>query len=141
MAHQTRYRSAKIGIFSPTIRYTKVQVTRSPASYPHRGMLTSPRSGSQSDRRVLEVGDPLEIPDAFGDLVGRQPRDTLGPELLDVVGGQRRAVGHRPAQRALVGVAARGEIADEAAGERVAGAGRVDDRLQRIGGHREERVG
>ena len=64
----------------------------------------------------------------------------LGAELLDVEGGEHGRVRHRAAQQLvgelLVGVG--GDVADEAARERVAGAGRVDDGLQRIGGQREE---
>ena len=59
----------------------------------------------------------------------RQARDALGAELLDVERGEHGRVGHRAAQQ-LVGqrlVEVRGDVADEAAGERVAGAGRVDD--------------
>ena len=51
-----------------------------------------------------------------------------------------RGVRHRAAQQLvaelLVGVG--GDVADEPAGERVARAGRVDHRLERVGGQREE---
>ena len=77
-----------------------------------------------------------------GDLVGREPRHALGAELLDVVRRQRGAVGHRAREEVVVDrlVALRGDVADEAAGEAVAGAGRVDDLGQRIGGQGEEAV-
>ena len=49
-------------------------------------------------------------------------------------------MGHRATQQLigelLIGMC--GDVADEAAGEGVAGAGGVDDRLKRIGGQREE---
>src|SRR3954452_10509168 len=89
-------------------------------------------SGPEFDRRGVEARDLRELVDALGDLVGGQARDALGPELLDVERRQRRAVGHGAAQGVVVaGAAARGEVADEAAGEGVAGAGRVDDGLER----------
>ena len=76
-----------------------------------------------------------------GDLVGREPRHALGAELLDVVRGQRGAVGHRARERGRGRSASpplRRDVADEAAGEAVARAGRVDDLGQRIGGQGEE---
>ena len=77
-----------------------------------------------------------------------EAHDALGAELLDVERGQRGAVGHRRAQQ-LVREAIllrarrsrRGDVADEAAGEGVAGAGRIDDALERVGGQREEALG
>ena len=77
---------------------------------------------------------------ALGDLVAASGAHALGAELLDVERGQRGAVGHRAHERLVVDVLAAWAaiVADEAARERVAGAGRVDDVLQRIGGQREE---
>src|SRR5947209_4091432 len=81
----------------------------------------------------LEVRHPLEVAEALVDLFVREPADALGAELLDVEGGHHRAEDDGAAQRPLVYVLVAGEVAHEAAGEGVARARRVEDRLQRVG--------
>ena len=57
------------------------------------------RLAAQRDRRVDEVRDALQASTRSAISSARQARDALGAELLDVEGGQRRAVGHRAAQQ------------------------------------------
>ena len=89
----------------------------------------------------VELRHPPQRLEALVDLLAAQPRDPLGPELLDVEGGEHGAVAHRPPQVGLVEVAVLAvEVAEEAAGEAVAGAGRVAHLLQREAGQGEEAV-
>src|SRR5205085_10489441 len=69
-------------------------------------------------------------------LLAGQALDALGAELLDVEGGEHRRMGHRAAQQLVGELLARvgGDVADEGPREGVAGAGRIDHVLQRIGG-------
>src|SRR5215218_2150405 len=72
--------------------------------YPRWGAVVTPRVGASSlhpqrQRSVRELRDLLELADARDDLFARESADALGPELLDVVGGDRGAVGHGAAQR------------------------------------------
>src|SRR4051812_25454270 len=90
-------------------------------------------------RYAFDRSHAPEIGEAVVDLLAREPLYALDPELLDVERRQHRAVGHRAPQRGVVDVAVlRGQVAEEAAGERVAGAGRVDHRLERVGRQGEE---
>jgi hypothetical protein len=91
---------------------------------------------------VLELRHALEGGEALLDLGEGQPGDSLGAELLDVEGGECRAVDDGRAQQLFAQLArrVRGEKADEAPGEGVAGAGRIENFLQRIGGQREESI-
>ena len=95
---------------------------------------------AQRDRLFDEPRDPLssETRSASSSLVSAS--HPLDPERLDVERGERGAVGHRAAQQLVVDVAVGmgGDVADESAGEAVAGAGRVDDRLERERGQAEE---
>src|SRR5207248_6690346 len=80
---------------------------------------------------LVEVGHPPELGDAVGDLLAGQPRDPLDPELLDVEGRECGAVRHRPGQDLVPErrVRVSGYVAQEATGEAVPRAGRVDDVL------------
>ena len=84
----------------------------------------------------------MQLGDAPRDLLAAQRQHALGPERLDVERGQHRAVGHRAPQQRLVDRLARvrGDVAHEAAGERVARAGGVDDVGRRVGREREVAV-
>ena len=89
----------------------------------------------------LELGHRAQLLEALVDLLAAQPRDPLGPELLDVEGGEHGAVAHRPPQLGVVELALDAvEVAEEAAGEAVAGAGRVAHVLEREAGQGEEAV-
>ncbi len=78
----------------------------------------------------VEVGDPPEVAEPLLDLLGGQRSDPLGSEVFDVERSEHRAVGHRLAQGGgVIGIGAVGaapvEVAEEAPGEAVAGAGRI----------------
>src|SRR6188768_2705872 len=91
------------------------------------------------DRQRLEVGHRVQLGKALLDLIAGQRGDSLGAELLDVEGGEHGAVSHCAAQAGLVELAVLAvEVADEAAGEAVAGPGRVAHLLQREAGQGEE---
>src|SRR3954466_15374725 len=82
------------------------------------------RSAAERDRRLGERRHAVQVADALGDLLGRQARDPLGPELLDVVRGERRAVGHRAAEVLVARLCAlRGAVTDEAPRAHVTPAG------------------
>src|SRR5215207_11382771 len=85
----------------------------------------------------VEAGHLAQQLEALVDLLARQAGDPLGAELLDVEGGEHGAVAHRAPQagvvdRSFVAV----DVAEEAAGEAVTGAGRVADVLEREAGKR-----
>src|SRR4051812_33184862 len=114
---------------------------------PSRGMLPAGgrpmrRESAQRDRGVVERRAAVQLRDAGRDLLAAQGQHPLGPEGLDVERGQYGPVGHRPPQQRLVDllVRVRGEVAHEAARERVAGARGVDDVGRRIGRQREVAV-
>src|SRR3954447_9607399 len=50
----------------------------------------------------LKVRHPVQLGEALLDLLASQCGDPLGAELLDVEGGEHRAVAHRPPQAGLV---------------------------------------
>ena len=77
---------------------------------------------------------------ALVDVVLGQRLEPAQAERLDVVGGEHAAVDHRLAETVVVDAAVLGEVARERAGKTVAGAGRVVDVLQRVGGRAEEKV-
>src|SRR4029077_19222923 len=77
--------------------------------------------------------------EALLDLLEGEPGNPLGAELLDVEGGEDGAVAHGPPQAGVVGVSVRAiELAEKAAGETAAGAGRGAALLQREARQREE---
>src|SRR5664280_3207911 len=108
--------------------------TRPPCSQPERP--------SSRSARAAELRDRVQLVHARGDLRLRQALHALGAELLDVERREHRSVGHCAAQQSVGKAVLQvgGDEADEAAGERVAGAGRVDHGLQRIRRQREEAV-
>src|SRR5687767_6527391 len=95
--------------------------------------------GDGRERIVLGHGlgaDGDQVPERAVTLGGTLPRellDALHAEPLDGERGTHDAVDERPPQVRVVGVAAAREVAEEAAGERVARAGRILDLLQREG--------
>src|SRR5262249_6617744 len=111
-----------------------------------------PRSGRGAPAELgggarldLEPGDVLERPEALVDLVPGQPLDALRAEILDVERGEHGPIRHRLAEDLRVGRrlprgTAPVEVAEEAPGEAVAGAGRVTDVLQEVAGDRKELV-
>src|SRR5262245_25312738 len=85
------------------------------------------------------MGHALELGEPALDLGLRQSVQPLGSERLDVERGEHGAVDDRAADDVVrVRAAVRGEIAEEAARERVPGAGRVDRQLEWVAGNREE---
>src|SRR5258705_8153257 len=63
--------------------------------------------------------------------------EAIEAEVLDVEAGDDGPDGHGALERGGVGLAGGGEVAHEAAGEAVAGAGRIDDLGPGGGGHHE----
>src|SRR5262245_11982122 len=122
-----------MGSFKKTNRYSIVQPT--PGMVRPQGAGATPRLRAQRNRRVLEPRDALQRAAALGDLVRFQTLDALGAERLDVERGQHGAERHRAAEQLVVELlpGVRGDVAHEAAGERVARAGRIDDVLEWIG--------
>src|SRR5215831_1592962 len=82
-------------------------------------------------RKALEVAEPLI------DFIMSQPAHSFSPKLLDVERGHHRSKNHRAPQRPLVQLFLAREITHQAAGESVACAGRIKNRLQRVSGNRE----
>src|SRR4051794_41805281 len=83
------------------------------------------RSAAERDRRLGERRHAVQVADALGDLLGREARDPLGAELLDVVRGERGAVGHRAAELVVAPAAPpRGGGGAEDAPAQAGGAGR-----------------
>src|SRR3954447_7045963 len=81
----------------------------------------------------------MQFSEAFLNLLAGERCDALGAELLDVEGGEHGAVAHCPSQGGLVEITVNTvEVAKEAAGEAVTGAGRVADVLQREAGQSKE---
>src|SRR5213082_2150975 len=96
--------------------------------------LTPPSGGAAEMRHRAQLAQPRD------DLLASQALHALGTELLDVERGQDRRVSHRPAQQLVAepaGAVGR-DVAHEAAGERIAGAGGIDHGLERVRGQREE---
>src|SRR5262249_49259789 len=91
-------------------------------------------------RLELEVHHAVEQGDPRLDLVGAGFGQAPPSEVLDRDGGHGGARGQRLAQRAAVLAAAARQPAEEAGRERVAGAGRVAQRLDRIGRRQEALV-
>src|SRR6476469_5064424 len=91
-----------------------------------------PKGRSARRRKRLEARHRVQLGEALLDLLAAERGDPLGAEPLDVEGGEHGAVAHRPAQTGLVELALLAvEVADEAAGEAVASAGRVAHVLER----------
>src|SRR6266850_6146646 len=80
----------------------------------------------------LDSDQVVERRVTLADLGGREPRQPLEREVLDRERCHHRAVDDRPSHRGGVDPVLRGEVTHEPARERVAGARRVVDRLQRV---------
>ncbi len=80
----------------------------------------------------------MKLGDALLDVVGRDLEQSLDRELLDGERSHRRPVHHGATQARLGQIAATREIAHEAAGERVAGTGGIEHRLERIRRRKED---
>ena len=113
---------------------------RAPGALPGGHRRPTPASTRSRAARCSKDGQALELGAALDDLAVRQPLEPLAAEVLDRERRHHRAVGGGAAQARLVervvGVAV--EVAEEAAGERVAGAGRVDDPVERHARDEEE---
>src|SRR5437867_2238058 len=81
---------------------------------------------------VLEMGKASELGAALAH--GRRVERLEPPDAEVLAGerGDRAAVDDRATQGRLLEVAGPGQVADERAGEAVAGAGRILDRLERV---------
>src|SRR5215831_18274902 len=88
-------------------------------------------SGTPSDLDLLEVDQVGEGGEPLADLAEIEPTKPIEAEVLDRERGQDRAQDHRRSDGRRAGVSFAGDPAHEAAAERVAGAGRVDDVLDR----------
>src|SRR5690349_14347899 len=87
---------------------------------------------------VVEVGQLLQRVVALVDLLHGQPLQATRAEVLDTEGAHDAAEDHRAAQRRIVGGLSFRQVAEEAAGEAVAGAGRVGLVFKWVGGRRED---
>jgi glycerol-3-phosphate dehydrogenase (NAD(P)+) len=83
---------------------------------------------------AFEMDEVDEGAEALPDRAEVQRAEPIQAEVLDRVGGQHRPENHRVPDVHRGGPARAGEPAHEPAGERVPGAGGVDDRLDREGG-------
>ena len=88
---------------------------------------------------VLERDEPMEVADALREVIRRDLEQPVDGEFLDGERAHRGAVHDGAPQIRLGEVAVLREIAHESAGERIAGAGRIEHRLERIR-RREEHV-
>ncbi len=93
------------------------------------------RARAEGRHRPQLLDPPVDLP-------GAELLQALGAEALDVERCERRRVRHRAPQELVVerSVGVSRDVADEPAGERVAGARRVHDLLQRVRGERKEGV-
>src|SRR5439155_12746915 len=128
-AQRTSRNSATIGIFRQAISQMKVHVSTAPIVYPAAAAHNPhpPSGGAAEMRHRAQLAQPRD------DLLASQALHALGTELLDVERGQDRRVSHRPAQQLVAepaGAVGR-DVAHEAAGERIAGAGGIDHGLER----------
>src|SRR5436309_9975845 len=107
--------------------------SRQPSTRP--GSAGSRRSAQLASEQGLEaeIDHVMEDPDALADLVPSDLDQPLGTEILDRERGHGGAAGQRLTQGIPAGVPAAGEPAQEAAGEGIAGAGRVAQGLDREG--------
>src|SRR5260370_39875190 len=87
-----------------------------------------------------------ELAEAPVDLLTRQRAKAVDPELLAAEAAQDRSINDRAPQLLLVDMSLLqiaplfGQVADEAAGETVAFARRIEDVLQQISGNHEVRI-
>src|SRR5437867_2868434 len=87
---------------------------------------TGARAWSELRERDELAVAPLDV------VAGERPEPATA-EVLDDVGGEHAAVDDGAAESRFRAVPGARQVAHEAAGERVAGAGRVEDLLQRVG--------
>src|SRR6185503_5300323 len=103
------------------------------ATRPRRVANTSPgqnADGTAERRRAeLEAGHPLQLAHAVFDLAACEPDEPVGTKLLDVERGDGRRMCHRLAKQVVRNrlFAVRRDVAEKAAGEGIACAGRIDN--------------
>ncbi len=86
--------------------------------------------GQGQENGGLETGELAEVVDSLLEVIAAQVLERAG---ADVLHAERRGRGATDDGLAEVGVAVLREVAQEAAGKRVPGAGRVRDSLERVG--------
>src|SRR5512135_2900949 len=122
------FRTLPFRYCSPTDTGVRPAAAQYPPLIPHR---VRERGPSPTGSRLGERSSFKSLKAHHGS-VGFEPPVDLGAleaaeaEVLDGEAGDDRAVGHGPLEAGRVRLADRGEVAHEAPGEAVAGAGRID---------------
>src|SRR5260370_30149128 len=88
-------------------------------------------------RNLFKMSKAFEISEALIDLVLRQPLDSLSPELFNIERGHDRPEDHRSSQRALVQLFLTRKVTHQATRKRIASAGRIKNRFERVSRNRE----